>query len=717
MNRNINQQQSPFKKSKISGNEIRLPTDERLEKMMFALPISFPSAMLPVRIPELYYKMKNRQYPNYFYFSILALGNRLCYKTTNDEEKILESQYENESLESLKQETDIRNPFYLWTCVILLARHGRGKNRSINNTVLTLASSSVRISKIYQLDLSRIVKMKYTEEELEFRRRVFWTFYSFDRLSMSFSGSFPTIQDRDIVVNLPKNDFLWRYGGECKLEHRELMFWNYIANNLDIHEHPKEKHEDLVKTIILQGKISLFARRRWITKFYDPDDDNLQLIRLINNLNKYNDNIVTPNRVNFEKIKEVHEKYENTLRMTIETEIQIFNYLFNQLHNSMKIVLYQTEMVRIKGRYMHPGRIVSAKNIITEYTEKQIDLLHNFDLVLPPNHSEFIVSPFTLLHNSMKIVLYQTEMVRIKGRYMHPGRIVSAKNIITEYTEKQIDLLHNFDLVLPPNHSEFIVSPFTLVSGVVCLNLMGINPSSRKFDVPLKLKMLTDEYKKMDDISRLFVVYPLYLNRLSNLIGEAHQENKKYSMIFDNMKKFSIDESDVNPWLVPKYATHFSILCCFGNSFSTLKINEYLDVDESTIAIYNEILNSRTEDNNSSVSSSQEYHYLPIGKSSTSDIPNSSTYTDTKESYKTNYELYNKYSQLLEKSAPNSIQGYFLNHMVEKYSSRIVNDILTNPVNNQSNPSVSFNTPSISYSFNIFGKRVESEDEENQWDL
>ncbi|PVZ97698.1 hypothetical protein BB558_006334, partial [Smittium angustum] len=599
--------------------------------IIFGLPISFPTVMMPARIPELYHKMKNKQYPEFFYFSILALGNRLCNKILTEEDKNLESLYSEKSMELLKKETDIKNPLYLWTCVILLAQYGRVSNSMAHRTLLGLSSLSVRISKIYQLDLPRIVvRIKYTEEELEFRRRVFWSFYSFDRLNMSFAGSFPTIQDRDIVVNLPKNDFLWRYGGECKEDHPELMLWNNIANTINVDDHPKEKHKELVKTFILQGKINLFSRRRWITKIYNPHKDDTQLIILINSLNKYCENIVIPNSVNFRKIRETHEKYENTLRMTIDTESHILNYIFDQMHNSMKITLYQSELVKAKGRFIPQERIVSSKNIITECAEKQIDLLHNFNEVLPPNHSE------------------------LAG------------------------------------------STLTLVSGIVCLNLMSINPSGTKFDVPLKLKLLTDEYKKMDTHSNIFVVYPIFLNRLSKLIGESHTENKKYNGIFENMKKFSIHESDVNPWLVPKYSPYFSITCCFGNSFSTLKINEYLDINETIVSIINTTLNPKIKNIVTNTISDEEYQNLLLDiEDTTSHISTLSKMANTTESYKINYELYAKYSLLLEKTLPNSVNFYFFQRMVDKYSSKIVKDVLDNPINNKNNLGVSFNSYDI----------------------
>ncbi|PWA01338.1 hypothetical protein BB558_002580 [Smittium angustum] len=623
------EEQNPPKKPKTSGNEVPLPTNERLEKMIFELPITFPSVMIPVRIPELYHKMKNRQYPDYFYYSILALGNRLCSNTTTVEDKNLESEYAKKSLELLKHEKDTRNPFYLWACVILIAHYGCVSNYIAHRTLLGLSSLSVRISRIYQLDLSKITKMKYTGEEIEFRRRVFWSFYIFDRLNMSFAGSFPTIQDRDIVVNLPKNDFFWRYGGECKENHPELMLWNNIANTINIDDHPEEKHKNLVKTLLLHGKISLFTRRRWISKDHKQNYDNNCILRFIENLNEYKNNILIPNPVNFKRIKETHEKHENTLRMTIDIESQVLNYIFNQMHNSMKIVLFQSELVRVKGKHIRPKRIVSAKILISESAEKQIDMLHNLNQVLPPNHSELIASSWTL------------------------------------------------------------------VSGVICLNLMGINQSGRKFDVPLKLKLLSDEYKKMNTKSYLFVVYPMFLNRLSKLVEETHDENKKYISLFDKMKKYSIDKSDVDPWLVSKYGSYFSVLCCFGKSFTILRINEYLDIDENIVSVINTTLDPGIENNTPNIISEEEHQNLLDNDEVAPGTLNSSKSINTSENYNTNYELYIKYSQLLEKSLPNSVNFYFFQRMVDTYSSKIVKDVLKNPINKKNNLGVSFNSYEI----------------------
>ncbi|PVU99866.1 hypothetical protein BB559_000342 [Furculomyces boomerangus] len=695
MKRNINKQQNSFKKSKTSGNEIPLPTNERLEKMVFALPVSFPSPMMPVRIPELYHKMKNRQYPDFFYFSILALGNRLCNNTITDEDKKLESLYAKESLGLLKQEKDIRNPLYLWACQILKAHHSRTVDTVATETLRKLSSLSVRISKIYQLDLSKIAKMKYTEEELEFRRRVFW-------------GNFPTVQDRDIVVNLPKNDFLWRYGGECKDDHPEIIFWNHVANSITVNQHPKEKHKELVKTLLLHGKITNFARRRWVPKVYNPDNDNFHLIKLIENLNEYSDNIVTPNLVDFEKIKEVHEKYENTLRMTIHTEIQILNYLFNQVHNSMKIVLYQTEMVRVKGRCVSPERVVSAKNIIAECAEKQIDMLHKFNKVLPPNHSENIASSWTLVSGVVCLNLMginpSTEKARVENK--------KYSMIFNEMKKFSID---------ESDVNPWLVSKYGSYFTVLCC--FGRSFSTLKIN----------EYLDIDEPS-LANFFMNSENRsgsnIPNIIpGQEHQHffieddgivsdipttsntniKESYKTNYELYTKYSrlLENSAPN-----SYGSYFTVLCCFGRSFSTLKINEYLDIDEPSLANFFMNSENRSGSNIPNIIPGQEHqHFFIEDDGIVSDIPTTSN-TNIKESYKTNYELYTKYSRLLENSAPNSVHNYLFQHLVNIYSTKIVEDILSNPVNNQNSFDFSFNIPSTSYNFYDFSNRVESEEDE-----
>ncbi|PWA00856.1 hypothetical protein BB558_003087 [Smittium angustum] len=148
------------------------------------------------------------------------------------------------------------------------------------------------------------------------------------------------------------------------------------------------------------------------------------------------------------------------------------------------------------------------------------------------------------------------------------------------------------------------------------------------------------------------------------------------------MKKFSIHESDVNPWVVSKYGTYFSVFCCFKNYFSTLKINEYLDIDEATIASFTMISNTRTENNSANMRSDEDYqHFLIDDESSAFDTPTLLKNTNATESYKMNYELYTMYSQLLHKYPLGTMNRYFFQCMVDEYSSRILEDVLNNPIN------------------------------------
>ncbi|PVZ97653.1 hypothetical protein BB558_006386, partial [Smittium angustum] len=164
-----------------NGANLESLTDDQLFKMVVRLPISFPIVVTPMRLPEFYYKMKKNLYPDYLYYALIALGNAASKRARTIEEKEKDNTLIQKSVNLLKLKTDIRDPYYLWACVIILNYFSTVVNTSAYETISLLASMSVKISKVYQLDLSKVTKLKYSEEELEFRRRVFWCFYASER--------------------------------------------------------------------------------------------------------------------------------------------------------------------------------------------------------------------------------------------------------------------------------------------------------------------------------------------------------------------------------------------------------------------------------------------------------------------------------------------------------------------------------------------------------
>ncbi|OMJ14885.1 hypothetical protein AYI69_g8400, partial [Smittium culicis] len=74
-----------------------------------------------------------------------------------------------------------------------------------------------------------------SEDQIEFTRRVWWVYYVVYTGNYIFTSGFPPFDDKDILVNLPKNDFVWRYGGHvdsCDLEISPLnKFTNYLLKN------------------------------------------------------------------------------------------------------------------------------------------------------------------------------------------------------------------------------------------------------------------------------------------------------------------------------------------------------------------------------------------------------------------------------------------------------------------------------------------------------
>ncbi|PVU84759.1 hypothetical protein BB559_007435 [Furculomyces boomerangus] len=619
----MNSQQNSKVKPDVEANLESL-SDEKLNKIVTKLPTIFPYAMIPTRLPELYYNMKNKLYPEYLYYVLVALGNAAIKKTRTIKEKEQDLVYIQKSIDLLKLKIDIRNPYYLWTCVIILYYFSIVVNSPLYESAILLARMSVRISKIYQIDLSKIAKLKYSEEELEFRRRIFWSFYGADRGEMSFNGSLPTVQDRDIVVNLPTNDFWWRYGGECKAKHPEILLWNIIANNKHSEQFSKDNTKNYVKTQTLSGKINEFARRRWLKKVYNPDDDNNQLMLLIEKLNKFEETIVKNSPIDFDLIKEAYSKYKDTIRFVVDMEHIIYKNVFTQYYFFMKNNLYQTELVRVEGIHIHPERIISAKNILVDTANKQIDLIYELSKILSLEYWK-------------------------------------STTVITG-----------------------------LISAIICLNFMKV-------------------YHKMSNYTEIPVILLMYLDRLSKFTNESHKENEKFKSLFENMKKYSIDKSDIHPWLVPKYGALFFLVCCFEGSFSTMEIANYLYIKDTFTIFVNQHHKIQTN-KKSNVESIRNSNVFARQSKALSGEPSSSRNNNNELSYKSNYDQYIKYSKLLEQSSPNSSQNYYYQYMVDILSDAIVQDIISNPVNNQTNFEPQFIFPTISLN-NLYN---EEDDENNE---
>ncbi|PWA00897.1 hypothetical protein BB558_003044, partial [Smittium angustum] len=193
-------------------------------------------------------------------------------------------------------------------------------------------------------------------------------------------------------------------------------------------------------------------------------------------------------------------------------------------------------------------------------------------------------------------------------------------------------------------------------------------------------------------------------------INETHKENEKYKSLFGNMKKYSIDESDVHPWLVPKYGALFFVVCCFEASFSATKITDYLYIKDTFATFVNQYQEAE---------SSNSVDVEPIRNSNTFSrqnetlpgIPESSKNKNCESSYKNNYDEYIKYSKLLGESSPNSSFYYFYQYMVDILSDAIVQDIITNPANSQSNFEPQLISPTINLDSLV--NKADSKDDEN----
>ncbi|PWA02433.1 hypothetical protein BB558_001419 [Smittium angustum] len=154
-----------------------IPNKEKLQELSLILPHVFPETMIPMRIPEFINKLTNKKYPYYFIFAVLAAGIKYIKPTRNESDKQLEAKYAAKSIELIRKETDISDPLIIWACIFIIGyTYGISSGES-SVQATDIAAMAVKNTRLYQLDINKnLIKFKYgyTEDDLEFRRRIWW---------------------------------------------------------------------------------------------------------------------------------------------------------------------------------------------------------------------------------------------------------------------------------------------------------------------------------------------------------------------------------------------------------------------------------------------------------------------------------------------------------------------------------------------------------------
>ncbi|PWA00779.1 hypothetical protein BB558_003162, partial [Smittium angustum] len=389
MNQNI--QATSLTANTIHG--LPIPNKEKLKELSLILPHVLPQNVLPMRLPEFINKLKNKKYPSYFVLAVLAAGINFILPTRTEDDIQLEANYAKKSVELMKKETDISDPLIVWSCSFILEYTHRTVDSKLIQQIRDTSEMAVKKTRLYQLDINKnLVKFKYgyTEDELEFRRRVWWVYYLYITGIYIFNGNFITFEQRDIVVNLPRNDFKYRYGGSFEgCNDKELKLLNDIANDPSDRNHPEDFHYLVVNTLSLYKNISIFVAKRWRKDHFDEDGANLRLVLYINQLLKLKDKLDQTLGDSFPAIKDKYSIYKEGSKLILETESHLVNHNLRLIYYSMFICLYQSELVRDLSIKIRPERVKAAKQQCIHASIKQMELMEWYGENIPTQYKGF----------------------------------------------------------------------------------------------------------------------------------------------------------------------------------------------------------------------------------------------------------------------------------------------------------------------------------------
>ncbi|OLY84309.1 hypothetical protein AYI68_g1529 [Smittium mucronatum] len=347
--------------------------------------------------------------------------------------------------------------------------------------------------------------------ELEYKRRIFWIFFVFDNTGLIYGSKASAFNEKYACVNLPSDDFNYRYRSTAK----HLDFTNDIisSNMCDVSD--LSAFDDnvyfFIKNLMLHSRIIMFVKRRWSKKPKTQEVINLNFILLLQSIE--NLKLLTDKKYPYSSVYKngIGPLPQNYRLLDPEREMHNFGYVSWQVYHSMKIALFQSELVRITGRIVHPERIKKAKiECIKAATIKS----EMYQL----NYSQ----------NQLFFLSLNVPSIRIHCLSIFLNAIFADFNYLDRDAfslfEKHVNLYRNYGGGL----------------------------------------------RKVKFIDRLLTRIYLYKKK-------SHENNILHPKLPILMERFSINSSDITPWIVPRYYDFFKFNCCLESNMPSIEAESYLD--------------------------------------------------------------------------------------------------------------------------------------------
>ncbi|PVU86934.1 hypothetical protein BB559_006312 [Furculomyces boomerangus] len=367
-------------------SELPIPSRENIEKMAFTLAQIYPNCMIPAQFPDFIDNIYNKVYPKYLIYSVLSAG----IKHINND-RSMEPIYAKNSLELVRNEKDSSNPLILWACMFLISYTAEAHDIKTNSFSQVLANAFVRRTRIYQLDIKKKVnRTSLSEKDLEFVRRVWWSYYNNTAADTMFRGKFHAIDQRDIMVKLPKNDFLWRYGG--LVTPKSDYFLDIYKSIQEGEKHYKDIYGVNIQTYVLFIKIISFLNKRWKKNIFDEDTSNTYFKKYLGIVNQHGQKLIE-NLPNLDSsLLETFERFKGSIKLNFILESTSLSYKIHQIYRSMAMHMYQSNLVRDSDIQIHPEKVKTAKLKCLSLASNQIELFFWLYKNIPADHIKFSVT-------------------------------------------------------------------------------------------------------------------------------------------------------------------------------------------------------------------------------------------------------------------------------------------------------------------------------------
>ncbi|OLY83117.1 hypothetical protein AYI68_g2751 [Smittium mucronatum] len=297
----------------------------------------------------------------------------------------------------------------------------------------------------------------------------------------------------------------------------------------------------------------------------------------------------------------------------IDPELENLNYLANNSPNDIlppdrfwfliKVQIFFGRMQRFVGnrwlknrdhglierRFVYTANSLKLiKNMIDKDCSKDIfqkaskfyESKKGFDLL---KSVEPMLMAYCLKHVylAMNIIFYESELVRLLHDPVNPERIKLAKLEMLDSAFKSYSLFKWGEENIPNEDIYSSVAIWKFVPASVILNYKyTLNKKSSIECDDIFLDLVRGMKIASDRSFTLKYIYVLAYN-IYVLKNESYIENRSREDIMFLMKPYAVTEHDLQPWLIPKYATFFKFGCCLDGNKTPLDIKKYLFPDSA----------------------------------------------------------------------------------------------------------------------------------------